>query len=479
MFYHKFKYLLTFLMIFSVSGLELTEDQLLALKVEQLPNLQKIEASELQSRLEYETYKEKFIPYLYGEGSRVKSNESAFISFMPVTEKANAYKVGVKKALPKGIELGGEVFTESFSNSFFEDATTQGAGFNLSMDLNRNFLGRIDDNQLKLSESTSDRANYQKQIHTASFRNTLRKLYWSLVANSESRRITKKLLESAEKQLAEVRSRFRNKVADRGEVARYQALVSSRKSSLISLEYRKDALFTSLKELVPSLAAEKLSLAPYDIDATIVQVSQCSKIINAMPESPLENTFYDEMITAINKEEVLRNKIIDSYSSADVKLVGSYDSVGRGIGRTTAWDDFQDNRQSRFTIGLNLNMPLGGQKRKNEKIQGEINRIMAEANRKEHLAKIKTYHSQIKLTINHLFEALANQKLNSKYLEQSLKESKRKYRQARLSATDIIQEEENYFQSKLDEIQTNLTAMHTLLDYFSIYQKTPCGINRI
>ncbi len=469
-----------FLFSSMVYSLEITEESLIQLKVEQLPGLQKIEASQLQSRLEYESYKEKFIPTLYGQGTHTNSDEKSFISFMPTTQRANAYKLGVKKALSKGIELGGEVFMENFTNDFLDSATTQGAGFNLSMDLNRNFLGRIDHNQLKLSESTSDRANYQKKIHVASFRNTLRKLYWSLVANNESRNITNILLESAKKSLAEVNRRFKNKVADSGEVARYQALVASRKSSLISLEYRKDALYTSLKELVPSLAEENLTLAPYDIDKTIQKVYACSLVINQTKESPFENTYYDEMIAAINKEESLRNRIIGAHSGADVKLVGSYEALGRGVGGSSpAFDDFQDNRQRRYTVGLQLNIPLGSQKKKNEKIQGEINRIMSEATRKEQMAKIKTYHHQIKYTIGHLFEALKTQKLNSSFLEKSLKVSRKKYRQARLSATDIIQEEESYFQSKLDEIQTNLTAMHTLLDYFSVYQKTPCDINRI
>lgn len=473
------KYLASFLIVSSSYGLEISEDTLINLKVDQLPELQKIEASQLQSMLEYESYKEKFIPQLYGNGSYQNSDEKAFINFMPTTQRANAYKLGVKKTLSKGIELGGEIFTESITNDFLNDATTNGAGFNLSMDLNRNFLGRIDDNQLKLSESTNERSTFQKKIHTASFKNTLRKLYWSLVANNESRKITNKLLETAKKSLSEVKSRYKNKVADRGELARYQALVSSRKSSLISLEYRKDALYTSLKELVPSFAEKTLQLGPYNIDKTIEEVRACSLVINAEKESPFKNTFYDEMIALINKEEKLRNKIIETHSGADVKLVGSFEAVGRALGRQTAFDDFQDDTQRRYTVGLQLNMPLGSQKKKNEKIQSEINRIMSEASRKEQLAKIKTYHHQIKFTISHLFEALKNQKTNSNFLEQSLKVTRKKYRQARVSTTELIQEEETYFQSRLDEIQTNLTAMHTLLDYFSVYQNTPCEINRI
>jgi outer membrane protein TolC len=78
-----------------------------------------------------------------------------------------------------------------------------------------------------------------------------------------------------------------------------------------------------------------------------------------------------------------------------------------------------------------------------------------------------------------LREVIKSQKETNKYLAQSLKVSKRKYKQARISLQELIGEQDSHLQSQLQEIDSNLAIVNTLIDYFSIYMDTPCEFNRI
>ncbi|MEK6624639.1 MAG: hypothetical protein AABY86_06715, partial [Bdellovibrionota bacterium] len=70
------------------------------------------------------------------------------------------------------------------------------------------------------------------------------------------------------------------------------------------------------------------------------------------------------------------------------------------------------------------------------------------------------------------------QKKNAMNLEHSLKITKRKYQQARLSLNELITEQDTFFANELDQISTKLTVIHTVLDYLSIFTETPCALNQ-
>lgn len=78
-----------------------------------------------------------------------------------------------------------------------------------------------------------------------------------------------------------------------------------------------------------------------------------------------------------------------------------------------------------------------------------------------------------------LKQVVANQKINSFNLAKSLKVSQKKYKQARITVEQLVQEQDGFLNSNLAEIETKLNIINTLLDYFSVYTETPCNLNRI
>ncbi len=80
-------------------------------------------------------------------------------------------------------------------------------------------------------------------------------------------------------------------------------------------------------------------------------------------------------------------------------------------------------------------------------------------------------------SIKLLKEIINQQKLTSKSLEVATKSSRKKYSQARITVEQLITEQERFLQSKLDEIDSKLEIVTTLLNYFKVFTETPCEIN--
>ena len=57
-------------------------------------------------------------------------------------------------------------------------------------------------------------------------------------------------------------------------------------------------------------------------------------------------------------------------------------------------------------------------------------------------------------------------------LERSLKTTRRKYRQARITINQMINEQNQLFSSRLNEIDTKLQVIHALYDYFKVLTTT-------
>ena len=64
-------------------------------------------------------------------------------------------------------------------------------------------------------------------------------------------------------------------------------------------------------------------------------------------------------------------------------------------------------------------------------------------------------------------------------LETSLGVSEQKYRQARIGLSNLIFEQDNFFNSKLQEIDTKHQIIHLVYDYFKTFDAFPCSVNRL
>lgn len=154
-----------------------------------------------------------------------------------------------------------------------------------------------------------------------------------------------------------------------------------------------------------------------------------------------------------------------------------YGFKGRANSGSDSFNDLQDDGRRNLAVGLTVNVPLESKKRTTREILNKATKLKYRSQKMQELAKIKAYHTQTVSQIGLLREIIRNQKENTKYLGISLKNSKRKYNQARLTVEQLVQEQDAYLQSNLDEIRTKLAVINTIFDYLSVYTDTPCALN--
>lgn len=442
------------------------------------PSIGQIQAAYLSSKAQESEVHDSFQTQLVGTSGYSKSTEKAFSSFIPVTANAKNIKFGLEKNLKTGMKVGVNTFAEEFSNGTVDKAATTGFGVSFSMDLYKDFMGRLTKSQLQALKFGSKKAHLEKKIQTKAFVISLRKIYWSIVANNEALSVSQNLLSTANKQLANAKKRFKDRVADSGEVARYHSQVSSRKATIIGLKYDRESLIQALKEMLPEISDQEVQLSAYNLDKTVGDVLACTALIQSKTHVPMDYTFYDEVLDNVKKQYTAQKRVTDGHNRWDVKLSSELNKVGKKIGGfSNAYDDFSEDSQTNYAVGFALTIPLGSQKNNTEKLKSILDKKRFHAQQEQIVGKLNAYHTQVVRSVGLLQEVVRNQKMNSKYLGESLRVTRKKYNQARISVRDLINDEDALLKSNLDEIGTKLKVVNTLLDYLAVYTETPCKLN--
>jgi len=477
-----FTVLLSLVLTFSAQSAEeiqLTEEIILEMIQNKPPGLDQVEASFLQAKFDHLSKLDKLSFRLDGAGQIYESNERSLGEFDPFVQSATDYSLGLNKPTKYGIDIGLKVFGTKSSNAFVQNAATSGVTLNLSMDLIKNFMGRQTNNGLKQSALALRRAELEKKAATKSFTSNVRKIYWGLVANEERERFLKSLVKTSEKQYRDTVRKNKSGVADSGEVARTKAQWSTRQSSLLSVGYQKAQLAKALREMLPDLKGKTIAPLKYNSDRIRASVFSCTTAIATQPTAPLNRTHYDEIVGFLIEEEKLEQKVIDTYDDPSLKVVGELSSVGRGIGLENSREDFIDDGRPRTSLGLQLSMPLGKPVKNSKLVAKSLARARYKSQAEANLLKMEAFHSETVRMIQILRKVVASQGDTNQLLEKSLRFSKKKYNQARIGLPEYLVEQEAFYQSKLSEIDSNLTIMNILMDYFSIFSETPCALNSL
>lgn len=443
------------------------------------PEIQRIEASFLELKKNHFAAKDELALRLDGDAEVYKSSERSLPPADFFTRSASQYNVGLVKPTAYGVDVSLKTFAQKSTNLFLAGATITGVTVGLSVDLFQNFLGRKTKTSLKQTAAGLKRAGLEKKSGLKTFESNLRKIYWSLVATQEQKTLVESLIKTAEQQLKDAEARRRLGVTDQGEAARFKSQLSTRKSNLLSLNYQESEYLKALRELIPELEGKKISLSPYNVENTIQRVFECINVIKNDIETPFKYTPYDEIVQLMIEEEKYEQKILNTYNDPTIKLVGELSSVGKDFSYDESRQDFIDNSRDRSRLALTLSVPLDGSKSKTQEIAklAAKNKYISMA--ENNLARVKAFHLETIRIIDTLHAILMSQKETSKYLGISLGVSQKKFNQGRISLQELISEQDSHIQNKLNEIDSNLTIVKTLIDYFSIYNDTPCDFNRI
>lgn len=460
---------------------KLTEKGLVREIKEHSPQMRSIEEGLYRTQYMQRNFDEQFQWQWVTKFDHSKSKEKAIANFIPTFGPTYRYSTGVAKRLAGGLSLEANVFTDQQStvDNFIDEATRTGYQIGISVDLWKNLFGRIDRAQLEDLELSLKKQKLESKISKRMLELDLRAIYWSLVANQEQIEVSKELLRAAESQLKAGLKRESQYAADRGEVARYRAQVASRMATVKNLEFQRDQLIQTLKEQLPHLASAKFTLAPVNTSKNFAKIYQCAKRIGASDNIPWENTEVDELIGIIEKSYEEKQTISRRYSDLDVQLTSQYQSSGVAQGYSNSYDDFIDNRRGGYSVGLQITVPLGGEKSeaKEALITADYKQFLAEKNK--FLAQVRSQQSQIVSMIELLWAATESLKKNGDSLDISIASSKQKFRQARISLDQLINEQDALLNSRLGVIETKLQIARTMLSYFKTFTEDPCDLNKI
>ncbi len=484
--------LLTFsTLAFAQETVTLSEAELTKFSLKATPGWESIEATFLQAKSESETLHDRFRPEIFGEAQYAETRERPIIQFIPVWSPTESAQLGVRQAFKGGVAVSAAVGADQRSamtpNGTYRDISTSTVRFDVQMDLWKDLFGRLTKAQTQSATFNKERAEFEKTINHKAFVVTLRRTYWSLVANNKQIRIAKELKLAADKQLTDAKNRRAAGVADDGEVARYEAQVASRQGNVLYYEYQREILIKQLKGLLPDLQTKNVALGSYNLSETVEKVLACTQTISAQASVPYDFTRYDEVIQLLRQTQAEQQKLASAYDSVDLKLVGSARSTGvgsRSDGNRTntgsygaAFDDMQDNNRTGYSVGLQLVVPLGKEDtRQTQELLAE-KRFNAQAKQNE--ANLTSTHQQLVKSIQLLTQVIQTQKLNSQALEKRLQVQNRKFREARVSVNDLIQDQDALMSSNLSVINTQLEILNTIFDYLVVFTETPCEFNRI
>ncbi len=468
-----------------------SEKSLIDLSPNSSPQWDSIEAAFLTSKAESQQLQDRFRPEIFGDAQYAETRERPIIQFIPVWSPTKTAQIGVRQAFRGGVSVSAGLGTDQRSAmstaGTFRNVTTTVARVDLQVDLWKDLLGRLSKAQSDSATFNQERAELEREINRKAFAVSLRRTYWTLVANNEQIKIYDELKKTAEDQLKDSRLRLRAGVTDGGEVARYEAQVASREGSALYYRYQHEILVKQLKMLLPDLKTKIILLAAYDIPSLIQNVLACTKVIASQKTIPLDFTRYDEVTNLIRKSQTEQGKLASSYDEVDLKFIGTVKSTGVGSksdGQTlnqgsygSSFDDMQDNNRTGYSAGLQLVIPIG--KSETRQTQELLVQKRYDYQLGHNDALINNTHNQLVSVIKILSDVVAAQKSNTEALERRLVVQNRKFKEARLNVNDLIQDQDAFLNSNLTTINTQLEIINTIFDYLVVFTETPCEFNRI
>jgi len=472
---------ITVLTLFSSGAFsaQISEGQLVEWAKKESFNSKKIALDSLSKKADLAAFNDKFGFSADVSAGYAKTDETSFSVNMPITTPTKNAELKITKPTKYGISASVSTYTNQISNSFFSKGTTSAVGAEVSVDLYKDIMGRITRTQEDSLTLRTQIADKEKQITTHAYVQEVRKLYWKLVANNESLKIAKGLLKTAKRLEADSLKRLKNNIADRGEVARSRSQVEARNGQIYLLEFERSQLIQALREMFPQqLTDNKITLAPYNLDNTVSNVLSCTATIASRSTTPKEYTLYDDVLVLLKEDLNAAKKVNSAYSMADLKLVSDVKYIGKDFGYSDSFDELKEDGRKAYSVALQLTIPLGKTKKNTEDIQDELIQKQNITKYQEIEGKMSAYHIQTMKSVTVLNKVIAAQNRNSGFLAETLKDSNKKYRQARLAARDLIQDEDRFLQNNLDTINTKYRVIEILINYFTVFTQTPCEMNK-
>lgn len=441
------------------------------------PTLERLKSAALSSSFNKNQYLENFQPQLEGDTNYFKTNQKQFIEFAPITTPVTNASLGVKKDFISGVRLGAyNRFNKQRVGSFGNNVVNSVA-VEFSMDLYKNLFGKDSKSRLSYLEYEDEISQIQKSIDKEIFLINLSRIYYSIILTQEAINVSNKILEVYKKQEADARIRYRNGITDLSEVNRRASQVSSKRVDIFNLQNNKENLILNLKELLPTISDKEIKLADYDFEKEMKYFSHIVKDVRSQEKTPMHYTQYDEVISLIEKSYQKQKRFTNNYSDLDLELYSTYEHFGQDESVRQTFDETYKDAQDSYQVGVRLNVPLGKTKKNSKDLQLALQKAQFLAKKSENLAKIQARHTQSLRNLEILRQAKIYQNENSKNLQNILRISEKKYKQARIPIRDLIEDQEFYLQSLLGEIDIKMSIINQIHDYLAVFTNTSFSLS--
>jgi hypothetical protein len=464
---------------------ELSESQLMEIgSGEFSPQHSLILATQKQTEFIEQKNADMFNPKIIAEGSYAKTNEQPQFPFAPVFSPVTTYSLGLQKKFQRGLTTELKSSLRKTLNAKeappLRDQAITVTEFNLSVDLWKNLFGRIDRSESQKLSIEKQKGQLTSKVSQKVFTVELRKIYWQLMANQEALMISQELAKTSEKQFRLAQEKLKRSIGDKGVVARYQAQAANRQANVTGLSFARQQLISLLNEKLPVLKKTNWKMPVLNLDTTVKKVMTCVDKIEKFANPPLEFTFYDELVALTNEQFEWQKKIDHEYDKIHVTFAGQLKTTGLDVNTSESLNDgFQENRTG-ASAGLQVVIPLDGHWRGTSSAKEHkqfYEKHLFYYQKHSWQAAMDARHEHLIRSIQFLKESLAAQKISKDALTTSLTSTQKKYEQARISESDLINDQDQLLVSELELIEIKYQVIETLLSYFTLFQEFPCEFN--
>ena len=473
--------LVPYLLLGQVSAETLEEKDLVSLAKKSNPTTQALEARLLAVESQQRFFDDQFTSQWYANANYQNSNLMSVVPNNPIWGPTQHYETGIRTKLNYGIS--GAVFAygnkRSSTGGMINDSARIGVRFRLEMDLWKNLLGQLDNSKRLSIEKRALMQKSNNEILLKQLEVEVRKIYWSLIANHRSIQVTQKLLVLAKQQQKEAGVRANLAIAEKDEIARYKAQVASVQAKIHSLEFRKKGLERALFQMVPEAAGKTLKLDRQDDEKVTQEVFQCTMWIANQSKTPWEHTEYGEVIKLDEERYQSDLNELNKYDSLDLKVFYENELTNNGIGFDESVDKFGEGQANDYMVGISVAVPLGSTLKDSKDFQVKAKAAELASSISNIRSEVEARHASMRGMIDLLTKLLETQKENSSQLDLVQKGSTRRYRQARIPVEVLIQDQNAAQASEIDQTNAQLAIIHEVLDYFRVFNKAPCSINKL
>lgn len=435
----------------------------------------KVLTSQHQLSQYYETYGSQLSISSSYEDTNEQPQIPGTVTLAPIFTSS----ASLSKKLPLGMtgQLISSTYQQSSTNGLIDKQTTSTVKAQVSVDLWKNFLGKLDQEQLGTLNQEYHYTRAKQRLDQKNFEIDVRKIYWNLVANIEAQKKAKDLLLSSQRQLTEVTSKHQASVARDSDLARMKAQVSSRKVVIRSLQLQQTNLEEQLRLLLPELQSKLIRVEPVDISKTMTQITDCTMVLSNQSEDYLAESSYAQIFSALDQKFQHQTNLNRRYTNPTLKLNTSYRISTQEDRIDSSWSHLHDRNYTGYSVGLELSVPVGKSARRTQKVRHQLNKQSYLAERSQIEATLKARRKAVVDQINLLMMSMHEQQANTNYLQESKVANAKLYKQARITLLELIQEQDALLDSHLKEIDAYLLITNYLLDYFKLYSQTQCAFN--